>query len=118
MCDIFQLAPSLSAANAKGADGRQRQLFSLLIVLWSACMAAQGPAAQATAQRLAPRGGEAEALALPRAAGDAVYIVAPVCLGLVADARIAPGAELALAGAATFLGAAALGALRGEDPAR
>ena len=92
--------------------------FSLLIVLWSACVAAQGPAAQATAQRLAPRGGEAEALALPRAAGDAVYIVAPVCLGLVADARIAPGAELALAGAATFLGAAALGALRGEDPAR
>jgi len=92
--------------------------FSLLIVLWSACVAAQGPAAQATAQRLAPRGGEAEALALPRAAGDAVYIVAPVCLGLVADARIAPGAELALAGAATALGAAALGALRGEDPAR
>ena len=34
------------------------------------------------------------------------------------DARIAPGAELALAGAATFLGAATLGALRGEDPAR
>jgi hypothetical protein len=34
---------------------------------------------------LAPAGAEATALALPRAAGDSVYIIAPFLLGLVAD---------------------------------
>ena len=55
--------------------------FSALIILWSTAVAAQAPALQALAQRLAPPGGEAEALALPRAAGDGVYIVVPLSSG-------------------------------------
>ena len=58
------------------------------------------PGAQALAQRLAPPGGEAEALALPRAAGDGVYIVVPYLLGLVVDAGAPRGADIALAGVA------------------
>ena len=51
--------------------------FSALIILWSTAVAAQAPALQALAQRLAPPGGEAEALALPRAAGLALMRVPP-----------------------------------------
>lgn len=79
--------------------------FSALIILWSAAVAAQAPALQALAQRLAPPGGEAEALALPRAAGDGVYIVVPFLLGLVVDAGAPRGAEIALAGVAGLVGA-------------
>ena len=83
-------------------------LFSALIILWSAAVAAQAPALQALAQRLAPPGGEAEALALPRAAGDGVYIVVPFLLGLVVDAGAPRGAEIALAGVAGFVGVVAV----------
>lgn len=82
--------------------------FSALIILWSAAVAAQAPALQALAQRLAPPGGEAEALALPRAAGDGVYIVVPFLLGLVVDAGAPRGAEIALAGVAGLVGAVAV----------
>ena len=57
---------------------------------------------------LAPPGGEAEALALPRAAGDGVYIVVPYLLGLVVDAGAPRGADIALAGVAGVLGAVAV----------
>ena len=82
--------------------------FSALIILWSTAVAAQAPALQALAQRLAPPGGEAEALALPRAAGDGVYIVVPYLLGLVVDAGAPRGADIALAGVAGVLGAVAV----------
>ena len=82
--------------------------FSALIILWSTAVAAQAPALQALAQRLAPPGGEAEALALPRAAGDGVYIVVPYLLGLVVDAGAPQGADIALAGVAGVLGAVAV----------
>ena len=81
--------------------------FSALIILWSTAVAAQAPALQALAQRLAPPGGEAEALALPRAAGDGVYIVVPY-LPLVVDAGAPRGADIALAGVAGVLGAVAV----------
>lgn len=73
----------------------------------------------ALAQQYAPKGAEAEALALPRAAGDAVYIVAPGLLGLVADRAGAamPGAECAVAGAMMLLGALGLALLGGPLPA-
>ena len=51
---------------------------------------------------------EAEALALPRAAGDGVYIVVPYLLGLVVDAGAPRGADIALAGVAGVLGAVAV----------
>ena len=65
------------------ADGG---LFAACILLWSAAVAAQGPALAAVGQQLAPKGAEATALAFPRAIGDGVYVVAPAALGLVADA--------------------------------
>eukprot|EP00961_Rhodomonas_salina_P208395 2812254-Rhodomonas_salina.1 len=52
-------------------------------------------------------------MALPRAAGDAVYIVAPFMLGLVADMAGAKGVDCAVAGVLTLLGVAALGLLGG-----
>ena len=51
---------------------------------------------------------EAEALALPRAAGDGVYIVVPYLLGLVVDAGAPQGADIALAGVAGVIGAVAV----------
>ena len=77
-------------------------------------MSAQGPALAALAQQLAPLGAEATAMALPRAAGDAVYIVAPFLLGVVADTS-AMGIECAVAGAATLAGVVALSWLTRDE---
>jgi DHA1 family multidrug resistance protein-like MFS transporter len=89
--------------------------FSAVVIAWSIGAAAQGPALTAYAQELAPAGAEATAMALPRAAGDGTYIVAPFLLGLVADSLLEmPGAECAAAGTATLLGVLAF-ALLGSD---
>ena len=85
--------------------------FAAVVLLWGLGAAAQGPSLTALAQQIAPKGSEAEALALPRAAGDAVYVVAPFLLGSVADSAVGasmPGADCAVAGGATLLGALAL----------
>ena len=57
--------------------------FAALVLLWSIGTAAQSPSLTASAQTLAPAGAEAEALALPRAAGDATFIVAPFLIGFI-----------------------------------
>ena len=44
--------------------------FSAAVLSWSIGAAAQGPALTAIAQQQAPKGAEATAMALPRAAGD------------------------------------------------
>ena len=87
--------------------------FVALILCWSAGAAAQGPAFTALAQEAAPAGEEAEALALPKAAGDATSIFAPFLLGAVADQHVAglTGFELSVAGGATLLSSAALALL-------
>ncbi|CAM9344842.1 unnamed protein product, partial [Heterosigma akashiwo] len=85
--------------------------FSASVLAWSLGAAAQGPALTAAAQAAAPPGKEATALALPRAAWDGTYIVAPFLLGLVARRGAAAGLECAAAGVATALGAIALGRL-------
>ena len=55
-------------------------------------------------------------MALPRASGDATYIVAPFLLGLVADSpKIVTGAECAVAGVATILGVLVLALLGGGE---
>eukprot|EP00586_Coscinodiscus_wailesii_P002097 CAMPEP_0172485212 /NCGR_PEP_ID=MMETSP1066-20121228/13130_1 /TAXON_ID=671091 /ORGANISM="Coscinodiscus wailesii, Strain CCMP2513" /LENGTH=509 /DNA_ID=CAMNT_0013250295 /DNA_START=142 /DNA_END=1672 /DNA_ORIENTATION=- len=86
--------------------------FSSLVLLWSLGATAQGPAMTAVAQELAPKGREATAMALPRAAGDGMYIVAPILLGLVADygnrAGESGGVECAFAAVALLLGVGAL----------
>ena len=86
-------------------------LFGGLILLWSVGVAAQGPALTAIAQELAPKGSEAASLALPRAVGDAIYIVAPFALGLVTDSVPVRGAECGIAGALSLLGIAILALL-------
>jgi len=66
----------------------------------------------ALAQELAPPGSKATSMALPRAAGDGTYIVAPFLLGAVADKAVGmPGLECAVAGGATVLGAMTLALL-------
>ena len=87
--------------------------FAACVLLWGGAAAAQGPANTALAQELAPKGSEAESLALPRASGDATYIVAPFVLGTVADSvgMAVPGAECAVAGGATVAGAVGLALL-------
>jgi predicted MFS family arabinose efflux permease len=94
-----------------GGDG---VLFAAVVILWSVGAAAQGPALTALAQELAPVGAEATCLALPRAAGDGVYIIAPFLLGLVADST-PPGVECAVAGAAGLLGLFALAVLSHKE---
>lgn len=70
----------------------------------------------ALAQELAPEGSAATSLALPRAAGDGTYIMAPFLLGLTADfATGLSGIECSVAGAAALSGAVALGLL-GKHP--
>ena len=88
--------------------------FSLLVVGWSMGASAQSPALTALAQEQAPKGTEATAMALPRAAGDGTYIITPFLLGLATDS-LAPGMECAVAGSAILLGVIALTILGEED---
>mmetsp|Transcript_18870 Transcript_18870/g.26607 ORF Transcript_18870/g.26607 Transcript_18870/m.26607 type:complete len:645 (-) Transcript_18870:235-2169(-) len=89
--------------------------FASLVIVWSLGAAAQAPALIAIAQQLAPPGREATALALPRAAGDGTYIVAPFLLGLVTDSALtAKGAECAVAGVCVLMGVVALGLFSGD----
>lgn len=82
--------------------------FSASVLLWSTSVAAQGPASNAFAQEISPSGSTATAMALPRAAGDAVYLFAPFLLGLVADSGVATGTDCAVAGLLGIAGIAAL----------
>jgi len=89
--------------------------FAVSVVLWSMAAAAQGPALIAVAQELAPTEAKATAMALPRAAGDATYIVAPFLLGLTADSFPVVGVECGLAALATGAGVLALALSRSKD---
>lgn len=101
--DVSQLQVSLPFLNESLQGGGAA--FALLVILWSLAVSAQGPALTAYAQELAPAGSEATALALPRAAGDGTYIVAPFLLGAFADlAWTGTGYECALAGSASLVG--------------
>lgn len=82
--------------------------FCVAVLIWSTSVAAQGPASNAFAQEISPEGSTATAMALPRAAGDAVYLFAPFLLGLVSDASLPDGTECAVAGICGLLGIAAL----------
>lgn len=88
--------------------------FCAVVVGWSIGASAQGPALTALAQESAPFGAEATSMALPRAAGDGTYIIAPFLLGLVSDIA-SPGTECAVAGIAVLLGILALAALSDNE---
>jgi MFS family permease len=79
--------------------------FSICVLIWSTSVAAQNPSIAAFAQELAPKGNEATAMALPRACGDAVYLIAPFSLGYISDlANIPVGFECFVAGFFSLLG--------------
>ena len=83
--------------------------FIAAVLLWSTSVAAQSPASNAFAQEISPPGSTATAMALPRAAGDSVYLVAPFLLGYISDlAGVPNGTECAFAGICGFLGVLAL----------
>ena len=87
-------------------------LFSFCVITWSISVAAQNPSTMALAQELAPEGSEATAIALPRAAGDSVYLFAPFLLGAISDMASLPnGSECMFAGICAILGTAALAIL-------
>ena len=111
-----EFADSSLSLNLLGIELQGNSLgFSAAVLAWAIGASSQGPALTAYAQELAPKGAEATAMALPRAAGDGTYIVAPFLLGLISDRLIgAPGVECAVAGTATLLGVTAL-AILGRD---
>lgn len=82
--------------------------FIVSVLMWSTSVAAQIPASNAYAQEIAPPGSTATAMALPRASGDAVYLVAPFLLGFISDSGAADGIECAFAGICGLVGLAAL----------
>ena len=105
------IAEALSAVDVGGL-GWNSLAFCMAVLVWSTGAAAQGPALTALAQQLAPIGAEATALALPRAAGDGIYIVAPFLLGLLADSlRDISGIECGTAGTAILIGSLSLALL-------
>ena len=90
-------------------DAEDVRQLQLCIGLWGMGTAAAGPAVNALAQESAPKGGEGEALTLPKTAGDLVFLVGPVVLGLTDDTLGSPGSSLGLVAASAA--ASALGAL-------
>ena len=88
----------------EASDVRQLQLY---IGLWGMGTAAAGPAVNALAQESAPKGGEGEALTLPKTAGDLVFLVGPPLLGWTDDFLGSPGSSLWLVSGSAALAAAA-----------
>ena len=87
-------------------------LFSTSVLTWSIAVSAQNPSTTAFAQEISPAGSEATAMALPRAAGDSVYLFAPFLLGSIADMAGLPiGSECFFAGFCALMGTAALAVL-------
>ena len=80
------------------------------IGLWGMGTAAAGPAVNALAIESAPKGGEGEALTLPKTAGDLVFLAGPIVIGLTDDALGGAGSSLFLVAgsAAAAAGGAAL----------
>ena len=92
--------------------------LQLCIGLWGMGTAAAGPAVNALAQESAPKGGEGEALTLPKTAGDLVFLIGPVFLGGFDDVLGSAGASLDIvAGSAAAAAAYALVSLKpmGEE---
>jgi hypothetical protein len=72
----------------------------------------------ALAQESAPKGGEGEALTLPKTAGDAVFLIGPVFLGGFDDLLGSAGASLdivAASAAAAAVGTAVFLKPMGEE---
>ena len=64
---------------ASGSEDLEHLRFA--VGFWGVGCAAAGPAVNALAQELAPKGGEGESLTLPKTAADIVFLIGPVILG-------------------------------------
>ena len=106
-------------SSSLAGGGTDAASFVALVLLWSVCVSAQGPALTSLAQTNAPSGSESTALGLPRAVGDSTYIAAPLVLGYVTDAVAeVRGAACLLAGVSILVGSAALLLLSEDDKIR
>ena len=68
---------------ASGSEDLEHLRFA--VGFWGVGCAAAGPAVNALAQELAPKGGEGESLTLPKTAADIVFLIGPVILGSAND---------------------------------
>ena len=68
-----------------GAQSQTQSELIFFIGAWGIGTAAAGPAINALAQELAPKGGEGEALTLPKSAADFIFLIGPLVLGVLDD---------------------------------
>jgi MFS family permease len=88
-----------------GAESSTQSELTRAIGAWGVGIAAAGPAINALAQELAPKGGEGEALTLPKSAADFVFLVGPLVLGVLDDAVDADNAGMILCACVAALAA-------------
>ena len=88
-----------------GARAETQSELMLFIGAWGVGVAAAGPAINALAQELAPKGGEGEALTLPKSAADLVFLLGPLALGVLDDALDSDAAGMTLCALAAALAA-------------
>ena len=88
-----------------GAESSTQSELTRAIGAWGVGIAAAGPAINALAQELAPKGGEGEALTLPKSAADLVFLVGPLVLGVLDDAVDADNAGMILCACVAALAA-------------
>ena len=89
-----------------GAQSETQSELMFFIGAWGVGTAAAGPAINALAQELAPKGGEGEALTLPKSAADLVFLVGPLALGVLDEAIGTDNAGMLLCSAAAAVAAA------------
>jgi MFS family permease len=103
---------------AVGSGSEDLETLRLAVGCWGIGCAAAGPAVNALAQEIAPKGGEGESLTLPKTAADIVFLVGPIILGGANDLTDSQGAGIlitaAIAGVASIV--CAYGAVTYKKP--
>lgn len=103
---------------AVGSGSEDLETLRLAVGCWGIGCAAAGPAVNALAQEIAPKGGEGESLTLPKTAADIVFLVGPIILGGTNDLTDSQGTGIlitaAIAGVASIV--CAYGAITYKKP--
>ena len=89
-----------------GAQSQTQSELIFFIGAWGIGTAAAGPAINALAQELAPKGGEGEALTLPKSAADFIFLIGPLVLGVLDDFIGTDNAGMILCSSAAAIAAA------------
>jgi len=84
---------------AVGSGSEDLETLRLAVGCWGIGCAAAGPAVNALAQEIAPKGGEGESLTLPKTAADIVFLVGPIILGGANDLSDSEGAGILITAA-------------------